>query len=121
MLFRSVWLALALGLTGCGGTTASESADIPEECVGSYKGTFSGDAKGTLTGTLDRDAEFSVTFVQTSTNQSATGSGNIQEDGSIDIALGPNRITGTFRFAQCKASGQWVTGATKGNWSASRR
>lgn len=117
----TVWLAIAIGLAGCGGTSTSASADIPDECLGNYTGSFSGDSNGTLTGSLDADAEFTVTFLQTSTNQSASGSGNIQENGAIEIVLGPNRVTGTFRFAQCRASGQWATGATNGSWSASKR
>ena len=117
----ALWLALAMGLMGCGGTSTSASADIPEECVGNYMGSFSGDSNGTLTGSLAADAEFTVTFLQTSTNQSATGSGSIQENGSIEIALGPNSVTGTFRFAQCRASGQWSTGVAKGSWSATKR
>lgn len=129
------WVLL-LGLAGCGGTvvegteedgdgaggtTGGGVADVPEDCVGNYDGSFGGDIRGDLTGTLDSRAGFLVTFVQTGTEQSFTGSGSVAKDGSIEVVLGPNRVTGRFNFTRCRATGDWVAGEAHGSWNAARR
>ena len=116
----SVW-AWSSCLLACGGTTVEAVADVPDSCVGAYAGSFTGDVKGTLDGDLGADATFEVTFVQTSTQQSFSGSGSVAEDGTIEVALGPNSVRGTFNFDQCKAKGAWNAGEINGNWSATKR
>jgi len=144
-------LALLLGLGGCGGTVEESTdgaggndgtnggdgdgthgddtngsstdgtADVPNECVGSYDGNFTGDVRGKLTGNLNANADFEVTFTQADTGLSATGSGSVAEDGKIEVILGPNRVTGRFNFDRCRAKGDWVTGEAVGSWNAVRR
>ena len=137
-------LALLFGLCGCGGTVEESTdgaggndgtnggngsngsstdgtADVPNECVGSYDGNFTGDVRGKLTGHLNANADFEVTFTQADTGLSATGSGSVAEDGKIEVILGPNRVTGRFNFDRCRAKGDWVTGEAVGNWNAERR
>jgi hypothetical protein len=123
-------LALMLGVTGCGGTvvdgtedTASTGstgggADVPSDCVGAYEGDFVGDIRGRLTGNLAANADFEVTFVQSGTDQSFTGSGSVADDGKIEVVLGPNSVTGRFNFARCRANGDWVAGEARGSWNA---
>ena len=137
---RSQWrfalgVVLGLGLSGCGGTVIEEedggdtggtgtsggSADVPKDCVGNYKGSFDGDIRGSLTGRLDADADFVVTFAQSGNGQSATGSGSVAKDGRIAVALGPNSVTGRFNFDRCHASGDWVMGEARGGWNATRQ
>jgi hypothetical protein len=113
------WVLSCL-LLACGGTTVEAVADVPDNCVGAYSGNFSGDIKGTLDGDLGADASFQVTFVQTSTGQSVSGSGSVAEDGTIEVALGPNVVSGAFNFDQCKAKGVWNAGDNNGSWAAAR-
>lgn len=117
----AVLISVGVLPSGCGGTSVESAAEIPADCVGDYRGNFAGDARGTLTGNLGSSATFRVTFVQTSTGQSASGSGTIEEDGTIELVLGPNSVTGVFNFNQCRATGDWVAGETNGNWNATRR
>jgi len=126
-------LALVLGLTGCGGTVVEDtedtantgstgstggSADVPEDCIGAYEGSFGGDIRGRLVGNLDAGADFEVTFVQSGTDQSFTGSGSVAADGKIEVVLGPNSVTGRFNFTRCRATGDWVAGEAHGSWNA---
>lgn len=115
------WGLLVGGLWGCGGTATEATADIPDECIGEYAGTYSGDLRGTLEGSLDAAAVFTATFVQTSTGQSATGSGNIDEDGAISLALGPHQVVGTFNFNRCRATGTWSSGELGGSWTTTKQ
>ncbi|HEU5073561.1 MAG TPA: hypothetical protein VFU02_05300 [Polyangiaceae bacterium] len=114
-------VALTISLASCGGTVVEGTeppADVPDECIGDYEGSFSGDLRGRLTGSLDANAGFTVTFVQSGNGQSATGSGNIAEDGGIEVLLGPNSVTGRFKFDRCRATGDWVAGEARGSWNA---
>jgi hypothetical protein len=112
---------LALGIAGCGGSVTETPVDVPDDCVGSYEGSFAGDIRGSLTGRLGSDARFSVTFVQSGNGQTASGSGDVEEDGSIEVVLGPNHVIGSFNFGRCRASGDWVAGDAAGSWTASRK
>ena len=112
---------LVLGVAGCGGTVSETPADVPDNCVGSYRGSFAGDIRGSLNGRLGSDAHFSVTFVQSGNGDSATGSGDVEEDGSIEVVLGPNHVIGSFNFDRCRATGDWVAGEAAGSWTATRR
>lgn len=124
---------LLVSLAGCGGTVIEEDTDateasngssgtgntpiVPEDCVGNYQGTFAGDIRGNLTGTLDAHADFEVTFGLTN-GQNATGSGSVADDGTIEVVVGTNRVTGRFNFKRCKASGDWLFGEARGSWNA---
>jgi len=127
--------ALLVSLAGCGGTVIEEDTDateasngssgtgstpiVPPDCVGNYRGTFAGDIRGNLTGTLDARADFEVTFGLTN-GQNATGSGSVADDGTIEVVVGTNRVTGQFNFKRCKATGDWVFGEAQGSWNAAR-
>jgi len=129
--------ALLLSLAGCGGTVeeGTDATDatsgsngsngtggtpiVPDKCVGNYQGSFAGDIRGNLTGALDAHADFDVTF-GLSDGQTASGSGSVADDGTIDVAVGANRVTGQFNFNRCRASGDWVFGEARGTWKAAR-
>lgn len=113
--------ALSISLVGCGGTVVEgtePAVEVPNECIGDYDGSFNGDLRGRLTGSLDAKAGFTVTFVQSGNGQSATGSGSVAEDGGIEVLLGPNSVTGRFDFDRCRATGDWVAGEVHGSWNA---
>ncbi|HEX9619767.1 MAG TPA: hypothetical protein VF989_06515 [Polyangiaceae bacterium] len=112
-----VGLALgAAGVAACGGSA------VLTECVGEYTGTFSGSSSGTLSGRVNDDRSFAVSFQPEGSASSMSGEGEIGDDGSIDLGVGVNRVTGQLDFSRCTARGNWSIGsAAGGNWQARRR
>lgn len=126
-LVGSTWrLARRLGtaalvlatLTACGGTAVetADGGDFPE-CVGDYSGSYGGDVRGAIEGSLARNWSFTVTFSPNNSDQSYTVTGEVAENGTIEMG---SALTGSFNFNRCTASGQWNTGEANGNWNAQR-
>jgi hypothetical protein len=103
-------------MVACGGTATDA------QCAGDYAGSYSGSASGTLSARIHVDRSFSVTFTPESAGSGMSGEGEIDEDGSIDVNVGANRVTGELDFANCTARGNWSLGSVaSGNWQARRR
>ncbi|HEY8943509.1 MAG TPA: hypothetical protein VIM73_04565 [Polyangiaceae bacterium] len=113
-------LLFGFAATGCGGKDSGGALD-PEQlaaCAGTYSGTYSGPVSGTLAGTLDAEGRFTAMF---SGAASASGSGNVREDGSIQFSAGENRVDGSLDVDDCTAGGTWRYGSSaSGTWEMSK-
>lgn len=113
----SIGGALVLALA-CGGQTAD--AEHIGSCAGDYEGIYKGDVTGVLSGLLEPSGRFTVSFRQSGSMIALSGSGKVEEDGSIDIVIQENTITGTLNTERCSAKGKWRFIGASGTWEASK-
>ena len=111
-------LALVASQAACGGDGAKKTR---ADCVGAYAGTFQSTSvlpvSGTLTGTLAADGTFSAVFMATGLQAMFSGSGTVNEDGTVNINAQGTTVTGTINFDSCDGSGMWMYSAFAGTWA----
>lgn len=93
--------------------------------VGNYVGNYSGDDNGTFQVTVEQDGNIKLVGKSLHNNQSFTGNGKMNNDGSLGISFGNISTGATFQGSINPKTGAlygtWKNGDQIGNFSGSRQ
>lgn len=111
-------------------STYSSSAPVPDNMgnsgyTGNYSGTFTGDDNGTLQVAVGQDGNIRLVGKSRGTNQTFTGNGKINRDGSLGITLGSISTGATFQGSINPKTGAmygtWKNSGLAGNFSGNKQ
>lgn len=93
--------------------------------VGNYSGNYSGDDNGAFQVAIEQDGNIKLTGKSMRNNQSFTGNGKMNNDGSLGITLGSISTGATFQGSINPKTGAlygtWKNGEQGGNFSGSKQ